>query len=240
MTSRHHHHPDVSSFSRSILPARASGLGVALANAVGAPGARLESVQDLARWRDALRARLRAERAALPALARAGLAAAILPRLDQLVARALPDGVQGRRIFAYRPINGEIDLTDWMSALAEAGAIVAVPRTRSHQMPFGFRRWRPEDEAAEAAQNCPSMVPDSDEIIMPDVVVVPMLGWDAAGYRLGYGSGYFDRTLARLAPSVRRIGVALQQAHVQTLNPQPFDIRMHHIVTQTATHDFPV
>jgi len=236
--SNAYHGPNVGNVHRSILGSRRIAVGTALANDQTAPGARLDSVQDLARWRDALRARLRAERTALPPETRASMAAAVLARLRRLTAARFPDGVRDARIVAYRPMNGEIDLFDWMAELDAAGAVVAVPQARSRHMPFAFRRWRPGDEGGEAARYCPRLVAEADEVDFPSLIVVPMLGWDAAGYRLGYGSGMFDRTLSRLPASATRIGIALQRAHVQSLCPQPFDIRMNYIVTESATHAF--
>lgn len=233
-----YHGPNVGNVHRSILGSRRMTGAVAQANAQTAPGARLESVQDMALWRDALRARLRAERAALTPEARAAVAVAVMPRLQKLVGARFPDGLHGRRIVAYRPMNGEIDLTDWMIELDAAGAVVAVPQAQSRHLPFSFRRWQPGETDGEAARYCPRVVAERDEITDPDLVVVPMLGWDANGFRLGYGSGMFDRTLSRLPKGAVRVGIALQRAHVQSLCPQPFDIRMHHIVTESATHGF--
>ena len=234
-----YHGPNVGNVHRSILGSRRMAGAVAQANAQSAPGARLESVQDVALWRDALRARLRAERAALTPEGRAAMAASILPRLRKLTQARFPDGLSGRRIVAYLPMNGEIDLIDWMRDLHAGGATVAVPQTRSRHLPFLFCRWHPGKANRATARYCPGGAADCEEVTAPEMIVVPMLGWDAGGFRLGYGSGMFDRTLSRIPSDALRIGIALQRAHVQSLCPQPFDIRMHHIVTESATHSFP-
>jgi 5-formyltetrahydrofolate cyclo-ligase len=75
-------------------------------------------------------------------------------------------------------------------------------------------------------------VPADGPEVVPDVALAPVVGWDGAGYRLGYGGGYFDRTLAALAPSPLTIGVGLYAARVPTIFPQPHDIAMDVIVTE--------
>lgn len=70
------------------------------------------------------------------------------------------------------------------------------------------------------------------EVLTPDIALAPLVGWDRAGYRLGYGGGYFDRTLAILRPKPSVIGVGLQSAGLSTIVPQPHDIVMDWIVTE--------
>lgn len=76
-------------------------------------------------------------------------------------------------------------------------------------------------------------VPAEGANVVPDITLAPVVGWDVAGYRLGYGGGYFDRTLAALAPRPLAIGVGLEAAQVTTTFPQPHDIAMAVIVTET-------
>ena len=77
-------------------------------------------------------------------------------------------------------------------------------------------------------------VPAGDERIEPDLILVPLNVFDGAGFRLGYGGGYFDRTLAALSPRPFAIGVGLQAAQVATIFPQPHDIAMDAIVTEAG------
>ena len=67
-----------------------------------------------------------------------------------------------------------------------------------------------------------------------DLALAPLVGWDASGYRLGYGGGYFDRTLAALSPRPFVIGVGLQSSKVDTIYPQPHDIGLDAIVTEAG------
>ena len=77
-------------------------------------------------------------------------------------------------------------------------------------------------------------VPAEGPGVTPDVTLAPVVGWDAAGFRLGYGGGYFDRTLAALSPRPFAIGVGLDAARLITIFPQPHDIPMQVIVTETG------
>jgi 5,10-methenyltetrahydrofolate synthetase len=76
--------------------------------------------------------------------------------------------------------------------------------------------------------------PPAAERLTPDIALAPLLGWDGAGFRLGYGGGYFDRTLAARAPRPFAIGVGLQAARLATIFPQPHDIRLDAIVTEAG------
>lgn len=79
--------------------------------------------------------------------------------------------------------------------------------------------------------NIPVPPPES-EVVTPDVALAPLVGWDRAGYRLGYGGGYFDRTLAHLAPRPFVIGIGLQAAELATIYPQPHDVPLDAIITE--------
>jgi 5,10-methenyltetrahydrofolate synthetase len=70
--------------------------------------------------------------------------------------------------------------------------------------------------------------------VVPEVSLAPFVGWDAEGYRLGYGGGYFDRTLAARAPRLFTIGVGLQAARLDTIAPQPHDVLLSAIVTEAG------
>jgi hypothetical protein len=79
-------------------------------------------------------------------------------------------------------------------------------------------------------------VPDGTDVITPDIAIVPMNGFDDCGYRLGYGGGFFDRTLAALARRVVAIGVSYDALHVATIYPQPHDLPMDFVVTESGIH----
>jgi 5-formyltetrahydrofolate cyclo-ligase len=75
-------------------------------------------------------------------------------------------------------------------------------------------------------------VPEKRNIVIPQAVLAPLVGFDRQGYRLGYGGGYFDRTLAALAPRPRAIGVGFELLQIETIYPQPFDFPMDVVVTE--------
>jgi len=79
-------------------------------------------------------------------------------------------------------------------------------------------------------------VPDGTEVMLPDAAVVPMNGFDERGYRLGYGGGYFDRTLSALDRRVLAIGVSFEALRLPTIHPQSHDIPMDFVVTQTGIY----
>ena len=198
---------------------------------VNPPAVDPQQVQDVARWRCAERIRLLAERAALPVEVRRAAAVAIADHLDQLLATRFAT-ITGLTISAWWPIEAELDLRFWLASLAARGARGALPLVVARASPLMFRVWTPETRMERGFWNIP--VPADGPYITPDITLAPVVGWDAAGYRLGYGGGYFDRTLAAIAPRPLAIGVGLQTARVATIYPQPHDIPMQVVVTETG------
>lgn len=186
---------------------------------------------DVARWRKAERARLLAERAGLPVAVRQGAAAAIAGHLDTLLATRF-ETVEELTISAWWPIKAELNLRHWLEALMVRGARVALPVVVTPGAPLAFRVWTPECKMVQGFWKIP--VPADGPEVVPDITLVPVVGWDGAGYRLGYGGGYFDRTLAALAPRPLVIGIGLDAARVATIFPQPHDIAMDAIVTESG------
>jgi 5,10-methenyltetrahydrofolate synthetase len=190
--------------------------------------------RDVARWRNARRAQLLAHRRAMSVAARSAAGSAIARHLLSLLGSRF-DGVDGRVVSAYWPIKGEPDLRPLMAELDAADVIVALPVVETKAAPLLFRRWRPGMTMVRGDWNIP--VPPSDaEEVLPDIMLAPVMGWDLSGYRLGYGGGYFDRTLAALHPRPFAIGVGYQQSQLATIFPQPHDIALDVIVTENAAH----
>ena len=96
--------------------------------------------------------------------------------------------------------------------------------------PLIFRLWRAGEPLALGVWNIP--IPAHGAELVPDVVIAPVVGFDQQGYRLGYGGGFYDRTLAALAKKPRAIGVAYRQAAIATIYPLRHDIPMDVIVTE--------
>lgn len=187
---------------------------------------------DVARWRQAARARLIAARDNLRPEARARIATALAGHLDVFLAARFGD-LRGRIVSAYWPIKAEFNLRHWITALHEAGKVVVLPVVETRGTPLVFRRWTPETRMVRGDWKIP--VPEATaERLTPEIMLAPLVGWDAAGYRLGYGGGYFDRTLAALRPRPFAIGVGVQAARLHSIYPQPHDIALDAIVTEAG------
>ena len=98
--------------------------------------------------------------------------------------------------------------------------------------PLEYRTWRPGENLISGVWDIP--IPEKREIVIPTMVLAPLVGFDRSSYRLGYGGGYFDRTLAALRPQPFAIGVGYEFQQLETIYPQPFDMPMDLIVTETG------
>lgn len=188
--------------------------------------------RDVARWRSAERTRLRTERQAVSVEARARIGAALGQHLHALLAARFGD-LRGKVFSAYWPIKGEPDLRPVMAALHAAGVTMCLPLVEQKAAPLVFRHWTPETQMQRGDWNIPVPPPDA-VVCTPDISLAPLVGWDAHGFRLGYGGGYFDRTLAALSPRPFTIGIGFQSARLQTIFPQPHDIVLDAILTETG------
>ncbi len=179
--------------------------------------------RDVARWRKAERDRLIATRLGLPVSEREKISHRIANQLDALIPDA-PSPV----ISLYWPFRGEPDLRHWMGHACATGWRVALPVVIAKAKPLEFREWVPNAAMELGIWNIP--FPANGEIVHPNVVIAPLVGYDQAGYRLGYGGGYFDRTLAALPSKPVIIGVGYQLGAIPTIYPQWHDIPMDWIV----------
>jgi 5-formyltetrahydrofolate cyclo-ligase len=130
----------------------------------------------------------------------------------------------------YWPIRGELDLRAFAHRHVETGRAAALPVVVEKNAPVEFWQWEPGAAMQRGFWNIP--VPAERRVVVPDVLLIPLVGYDAAGYRLGYGGGYYDRTLASLMPRPLCIGVGYDAAALETIHPQPHDIPMDLIVTE--------
>lgn len=191
-----------------------------------------EQARDVARWRKAERRRLHSARQALSVAERGAIGEALSKHVRALIAERL-GGAHERVLSAYWPIKGEPDLRPMLAELHRAGVDIALPLVATKKAPLVFRRWTPETRMVRGEWNIPVPPPDAPTVT-PDIALAPLVGWDDACFRLGYGGGYFDRTLAALAQRPLTIGVGFQAARLSTIFPQPHDIALDVIVTEAG------
>jgi 5-formyltetrahydrofolate cyclo-ligase len=177
-------------------------------------------------WRRAERARLIAWRTALPPATRRAAAERVAASIQEILAGQ--PGVLG----VYWPFRSEFDPRPLIDAVVATGRAVALPVVIDKQGPLEYRAWAPGEALVAGVWDIP--VPVKREIVVPAMVLAPLVGFDRPCYRLGYGGGYFDRTLAVLSPRPLAIGVGYAAQEVATIHPQAFDIAMDLIVTEAG------
>jgi len=177
-------------------------------------------------WRRAERERLIALRMALPPAERRAAGARIAAALQPIVASR--PGVLG----VYWPFRAEFDPRALVETLVAAGRGVALPVVVDRRGPLEYRAWAPGEPLVAGVWDIP--IPEQRKVVTPSMVLAPLVGFDRACYRLGYGGGYFDRTLAAFAPRPLAIGVGFAAQAIETIHPQPFDIAMDLIVTEAG------
>ncbi|MBX6373475.1 MAG: 5-formyltetrahydrofolate cyclo-ligase [Acetobacteraceae bacterium] len=186
-------------------------------------------------WRKAEREALIARRLAVPRKERTARDATITARLrDLLNSRfAAAGGAHPVTLGFYWPFKGEYDPRPLARALHGQGVRLALPVVAERARPLIFREWWPGARMTLGVWDIP--VPAEGEPLHPAILLVPLVGFDEQGYRLGYGGGYYDRTLAAAAAADRRpfaIGVGFELSRIATIHPQPHDVPMDVIVTE--------
>jgi 5,10-methenyltetrahydrofolate synthetase len=185
---------------------------------------------DLKAWRRTLRTELIARRAAVPAADHRAWSAAITASL--IAGFPL---LRGLRIGFYWPMQGEFDPRFAIRRFRDGGAVAALPVVVQKRAPLQFREWWPGVATGRGVFDLP--VPEGTRVLWPQAVLMPPVGFDARGYRLGYGGGYFDRTLAAITPQPLKIGVAFELSRIDTIHPQDYDIAMDFVVTEAGIHE---
>lgn len=180
-------------------------------------------------WRKAERERLIAARLAVGGEQRATWSADISDR----VLASMGD-VRGAVVSVYWPFRGEPDLRGLMTGVASRGGVCALPVVVEKGRPLIFRRWQEGEPLARGVWNIP--VPAQGVEVVPDLAIAPVVGFDRQCYRLGYGGGFFDRTLAALNPRPRVFGVGYELQALGTIHPLDHDIPMQAIVTEAQVH----
>lgn len=159
---------------------------------------------------------------------------------DRFMAQLAPAGrvVVG----TYWPFGEEVDSRPLLNRLHELGHVCAIAAVVARGRPLAFRRWHPGQQFVRGTLGEPAAPPDAPEE-KPELLLVPLLAFDRRGYRLGYGGGYFDRTIAvlRAAPDmagvggVTAVGMAYAAQEVPALPTEHHDQRLDWIVTERET-----
>lgn len=187
------------------------------------------SIVNIQQWRKQTRQQLLAKRNSLTVKQRQKIQELVMVQVRDLLSAIRPSILQ--TIGIYWPIKSELDLRSLISTWAEQGHRMALPVVEVRAAPLVYRLWQPGDKLVRGVWNIPCPV-DSARTVMPDVVIAPLVGWDSSGYRLGYGGGYFDRTLASMETRPIAIGVGFHDAKLRTIIPQQHDIPMSVVITE--------
>lgn len=175
--------------------------------------------------RASLRRRLIEARTTMPAAEHAEKSARLQTHLQALLRTLAPQTIA----FCW-PFRGEFDCRPLIGELVAGGARAALPVIAAIDAPMFFRSWTPASVMVEGHYGIP--VPVQGATATPDLILMPLNAFDERGYRLGYGGGYFDRTLAALQPRPVAVGVGFEVARVASISPGPFDLPMDYVVTE--------
>jgi len=179
-------------------------------------------------WRNATRQRLIAAREALPADVHARHSAEIERLLEPLLQKLAP-----RVIGFCWPHRAEFDCRPLIQRwLKQAGHAAALPVVIAPDQPLIFRAWQAVSRMSVDRYGI--HFPTEGASLHPDLILMPLNGFDEAGYRLGYGGGYFDRTLALLVPRPLAVGVGFELARLESIHPQAHDLPVDFVVTEAG------
>lgn len=156
-------------------------------------------------------------------------------RIMRAAAGFLPAAAD-RFVGCYWPFRREPNCIPYMREVLAAGGRVALPVVIRRNTPLEFRLW--SERAAMEAGVWNILHPAEGPAVAPLALIVPLVGFDEAGFRLGYGAGYYDATLASLASRPFTVGVGFEFSLLKTIHPQPHDIPLDVIVTEKRERVF--
>jgi 5-formyltetrahydrofolate cyclo-ligase len=180
---------------------------------------------DLPAWRKSERARLLDLRRNMTASEHRSASEAIARSLREY----LPPGTQ-ELLGCYWPFRREFNCVPYMRDTVRAGGGVALPVVRGRGQPLEFRRWTEDAVMEKGVWNIPH--PAESPPVFPSALLIPLVGFDDAGYRLGYGAAYYDMTLASLPGRPLAVGVGFEFSRLPSIHPQPHDRPMEAIITE--------
>lgn len=188
---------------------------------------------ELKAWRQAKRRELLGLRAALTPEERAQKSELVRNRVVDGWDRGELPSPEGRIVGAYWPFRGEVDVLPLLDEVRRRGGEIALPVVVGRARPLEFRRWQPGDPMHHGVFDIP--YPVRENRAEPDLLLVALLGFDHACYRLGYGGGYYDRTLAAAARKPFTVGLGFELGRLDTIHPQPYDVALDCVVTEALT-----
>lgn len=181
---------------------------------------------EVEQYRKCERVRLIAARMALSSTLREAHALRMMEVLE-----GATEAQPGRIISGFTPYRGEPDIRPWMRQMVEKGVRICLPVVTARHQPLEFRLWTPGSRMERGVLGI--LIPAEGEVVVPDVTLAPLVGFDLEGYRLGHGGGYFDRTLATLQDRpLLVVGIGYSFTQIDTIYPQAHDIKMDRIVTE--------
>jgi 5-formyltetrahydrofolate cyclo-ligase len=188
-----------------------------------------DEAKDYQAWRKQKRSELLA--------LRRSLTSDIFERSSTLVLEQLANILASRStetLGFYWPFRGEISLLNLIAQHIAKGGTAALPVVLEKARPLEFRQWQPGDEMTLGVLDIP--YPTKQTIVQPDTLIVPVVAFDKQCFRLGYGGGYYDRTLASYPRKPLTIGIGFESARLETTFPHQSDIPMDCIVTEAGIH----
>ena len=181
-------------------------------------------------YRKALRKQLVERRQALPADELARMTAAVCANL-----RREFSGLSRMSVGFCWPMLNEPDLRplieEWIGQ-GDPGFVALLPVVVAPKTPLAFRAWTPQTPMVKDRYGIAT--PSQGDFIVPQALLIPVNAFDAAGYRIGYGGGFFDRTLATTQPKPLTIGVGFELARVDSIRPEVYDLPLDAMVTEAG------
>ena len=173
-----------------------------------------------------------ARRDAMPAAERAAA-------VETVTRRPFPVAVKpGMIVSGYSPMKSEFNPVPLMRKLSDAGAKLALPVTPKRGNPLIMRAWAFGDEMISGVWGIREPKPDAPEVF-PDIMLVPLAAFDRAGHRIGYGAGYYDKTIARIRAmkKVTAVGLAFAVQEIAKVPATPFDQALDLVLTENEIID---
>lgn len=179
-------------------------------------------------WRHAVRRALLGWRAALD-----GATHKYLSDQIRLHFSAFLEDRPGATVGFYWPIQNEIDLRPVIESHLKAGGKAALPVVPGKDLPMVFHTWTSDTEMAPGFARIPEPIGTNE--VQPHIVLAPLVGFDRAGYRLGYGGGFFDRTLATLKRKPLVVGIGFAATQLEDIIPHEYDVPVDVVITDQGT-----